>query len=202
MCRRILCWLTGLSVVLSCAVLQSETVPRRDVQDVWNEEYQELAGQIGRLKNWNGVPRERLRAEALDPQALTLPDDKDPLDIVVRRTGALLQHFENGGAACGASLLTKFSTRLKQLTASADSTSDAESAQDALLRGVPIAARDRDGESAARLRSHRLSCSSSPETAGLSNRPGPVFRDTAKAEGRSSFATSSHRPQSRNRWPA
>lgn len=125
MCRRVLCWLMVLSVVLSCSVSLAETVPRRDIEDVWNEEYQELAGQIGRLKDWNGVPRERLRAEALDQQALTWPDDKHPLDIVVRRTGALLQHFEEEGRVA-ASLLAKFSTRLKQLAASAESTSDAE----------------------------------------------------------------------------
>ena len=116
--------LTVLSVVFSCSALQAETVPRRSVQDVWNEEYQELVGQIGRLQNWSGVPRERLRAEALDPQALTLPDDKDPLDVVVRRTGALLQHFEKE-AGLAPSLLAKFSTRLKQLASSTESTSDA-----------------------------------------------------------------------------
>ena len=120
--RRAVCWVVVLSVVASRAALQAETVPRRDVQDVWNEEYQELAGQIERLKNWNGVPRERLRAEALDRQALAWPEDKDPLDIVVRRTGALLQLFGKEGQLADA-LLAKFSARLRQLAASAESTS-------------------------------------------------------------------------------
>jgi len=113
------------SVVLSCFASRAETVSRRDVQDVWNEEYQELAEQIERLKNWDGVPRERLRAEALDPQALILPDDKDPLAIVIRRTGALLQHFEKE-ERLAAPLIAEFSTRFKQLAASAASTPNAE----------------------------------------------------------------------------
>ncbi len=40
----------------------------------------------------NGIP-DRLHAEALNPQALILPDDKDPLDVLLRRTSALLDHL-------------------------------------------------------------------------------------------------------------
>ncbi len=123
--QRNLCWAMVLSVVLSGSALQAETVPRLEVQDVWNGEYQELVGQIERLKNWRGVPRDRLLAETLDPQALTLPDDKDPLDIVVRRTGALLQHFEKEGRMADA-LLAKFATQFNRLAASEKTTSDAE----------------------------------------------------------------------------
>ena len=125
MCRKVLRWAMVLSVTLSCWASQAETVPHRDVQDVCGEEYQELAGQIGRLKNWNGIPRKRLRAEALDRQALIWPEDKDPLDIVIRRTDALLQHFEKEGRIA-ASSLAEFETQLNQLAASAKSTSDAE----------------------------------------------------------------------------
>jgi len=107
-------------MTLLCSVSQAETLQRND--QVWNEEYNELANQIARLKNWNGVPRDRLRAEALDQQALTQPEDKDPLDIVLRRTGALLQYFNSEGRV-STSLLSEFETRLKELSAAAKSTS-------------------------------------------------------------------------------
>ena len=125
MCRRLLRCGVVLSISLFCWASPAETVPRRDVSDVWNEEYQELAAQIGRLKNWSGVPRERLRAEALDPQALIWPDDKDPLSIVIRRTGALLEYSQKEGRLA-ASLLGELEAELAQLSASAESTSDAE----------------------------------------------------------------------------
>jgi len=115
---------------------------------VWNHEYQELASQIARLKRWRGVPRARLEAEALDPQALirysktsppstpgeakaldrqalTRPGDRDPLDVVLRRTNALLQYFKKGGRVA-TSVLSAFESQLKGLSASAKSTSDGD----------------------------------------------------------------------------
>jgi len=101
-----------------------ETPDMRNVAvRVWNEEYKELAGQITRLKNWNGVPRDRLHEEALDEQSLTLPEDKDPLDIVLRRTTALLQHFKQG-RRLESSLLLGYETRLNGLSTSAKSTTN------------------------------------------------------------------------------
>ena len=47
-----------LSILLFCWVLSAETVPRSDVRDAWNEEYEELAGHIERLKNWDDLFRE------------------------------------------------------------------------------------------------------------------------------------------------
>ena len=129
MSRRLLCWSVVLSMVLSvalsCSVSRAEPLPQRKLPDVWNDEYQELASQIGRLKNWGGIPRDRVRAEALDPQALTLSDDKDPLDIVLRRTGTLLQHFEKDGQLAAA-LLTQFATQLKELATAAKSAPEAQ----------------------------------------------------------------------------
>ena len=40
---------------------------------------------------------ERLKVEALDTEALIPPEDKDPLDTVLRRTDALLQYFRRRG---------------------------------------------------------------------------------------------------------
>ena len=78
---------------------------------------------LGKATNervWNGeryVPTERSAAEEIakqvyHPAALVLPDDRDPADIVVRRTAALWGDL-NGGAA--ASKLAAFAAPLAQL---------------------------------------------------------------------------------------
>ena len=112
-----------LSMMPLRSVSRAET-PQRNLE-VWDEEYRELAGQIQRLKDWKGVSRDRLRTEALDQQALTLPDDKDPLDIVLRRTAALLRHFKKEGRLAS-SLLSGFETQLVELSGSAGSTSNGD----------------------------------------------------------------------------
>jgi hypothetical protein len=129
MCQRLSGSVIVLSVMFFVTVVQADTA-RLETPDVgavvgrvWNEEYSELAGQIARLKNWNGVPRDRLREEALDEQALTLSEDKDPLDIVLRRTTALLQHFREKGRL-DSSWLGGFETQLNELSTSAESTSN------------------------------------------------------------------------------
>ena len=120
-----------LSIVLCGSAARAETVRleeqdvRRLVQAAWNEEYQELVNQIERLKSWNGVSRDRLQAETLDRQALTLPDDQHPLDIVLRRTNALLRDFKREGRL-SSSLLSGFETQLNKLSASAKSTSNGD----------------------------------------------------------------------------
>ena len=58
----------------------------------WNQEWEELTGQISK-----GVTGGRFKAEALDSQALILEGDRDPLDIVLRRTNALIQHLQRDG---------------------------------------------------------------------------------------------------------
>jgi len=114
-----------LSISFCCSAARAETVPRKTVQDVWNEEFAELAGQIERLKNYNGVPRERLEAEALDQQALISPDDADPLDVVVRRTAALLAYYKTWDEF-DAALLDGFGAQLDQLAKSETSTTEAD----------------------------------------------------------------------------
>ena len=123
-------------IALSLCALCSPAAAQKTVEQVWNEEYQELAHQIDRiehpgLKNptgkgamakvpsawkytaggddvtpesllhqfeqWNRSSRERLREEALDPQSLILPADKDPLDVALRRTHALLAYHKSRG---------------------------------------------------------------------------------------------------------
>ncbi|MDP6636856.1 MAG: hypothetical protein QGG42_18305 [Phycisphaerae bacterium] len=55
----------------------------------WDYEWKELTAQISK-----GATSGRFKAEALDAQALILSGDKDPLDIVLRRTKALIDHFK------------------------------------------------------------------------------------------------------------
>jgi hypothetical protein len=126
-----------LLAVVSIAGLCGQTARAADPltpQAAWGKEYGELAGHIARLKKWRGIPRDRLAKETLDAQALTLPEDKDPLDIVLRRTGALLQHYTKKKLLAPAKL-TKFAKELSKLSASAKSASGAE-ARKALF--VPV----------------------------------------------------------------
>lgn len=68
------------------------------VEQTWASEYDEIAGQIGRLKTMDRAFRARLEAEALDRQALVMPEDRDPVDVVLRRTKALIDyHAKRGG---------------------------------------------------------------------------------------------------------
>ena len=103
------------------------------VRRVWNQEYQELGEQIARLKNWKWVSRDRLGTEALDQQALVMPEDRDPVDIVLRRTSALLGHFKKR-EQLSPSLLSRFETQLNELAARAESTPDDETRKTLFIR--------------------------------------------------------------------
>jgi hypothetical protein len=52
------------------------------------DEFSVLVGEIAASKNWDGP---RLEREALRQEALILPEDRTPCDVVFRRTGALLE---------------------------------------------------------------------------------------------------------------
>ena len=56
--RRVFGWGLVLAISLFCVALRAETGPGVDVREAWEAEYRELAGQIERLKNWDGAPRE------------------------------------------------------------------------------------------------------------------------------------------------
>ena len=79
----------ALAAVALCAL---PALAELSVEQTWNGEYDEIAGQIGRLRTMDRAFRARLEAEALDRQALIMPGDKDPLDVVLRRTGALIAY--------------------------------------------------------------------------------------------------------------
>jgi hypothetical protein len=78
-------WL--VAVVSAYCVEAVDLVPQQ--KRAWDFEYGELTGQIERLKQRQGVSRDRLKVETLDEQALILPDDQDPVDVVIRRSDCL-----------------------------------------------------------------------------------------------------------------
>jgi hypothetical protein len=85
----------AIAVVLSMAgPLHAE----KSLRAVRDEEFAELADGIVRLRGADPARRARLRAEALDQQALVSPEDRDPLDVVLRRTRALLARLVETGA--------------------------------------------------------------------------------------------------------
>jgi hypothetical protein len=67
------------------------------VEQAREREYREMEGQIQRCKGAAEAWRHRLASEALDRQALILPGDRDPLDVVLRRTAALVDYFGQRG---------------------------------------------------------------------------------------------------------
>jgi hypothetical protein len=103
-----------LVVSIACAAAEPEGVP---------DEFRELARQINASKTWN---LERLRAETLRQDALIMPSDRTPVDIVWRRTRALAEHLRAAfavanleselralrGGACGKSPAQKSTTIL------------------------------------------------------------------------------------------
>ncbi len=103
------------------AVLALPVSAEVSVDQTWNAEHGELLGQIRRLKKPNKNFRNRLKAEALDQQALVLPSDKDPLDVVLRRTAALVRYFK-GRKMLSSSALSGFEGKLGKLSAAAQST--------------------------------------------------------------------------------
>ena len=73
------------------------TADGKPFQQVRDEEFRELADQIQRAKGVRADWRQRLAEEALDRQAIIRPEDRDPLDVVLRRTAALLDHCKQRG---------------------------------------------------------------------------------------------------------
>lgn len=108
--------------ILCLMVFALPTMAAMTVEQTWNAEYAELTGQIDRLKKSKTDWRNRLKAEALDQQALVRGSDSDPLDVVLRRTTALMEYFKDR-KALSPSALGRFETRLSKLSAAAQSAS-------------------------------------------------------------------------------
>jgi len=92
------------------------------LEQTWNAEHTELLAQLDRLKKSNKAWRGRLDAEALDRQALILPEDIDPLDVVLRRTTALVDYFKDHDRL-SSSAIAEFQTKLDKLFVRAEAAS-------------------------------------------------------------------------------
>ncbi|NQT16587.1 MAG: hypothetical protein HQ582_27760, partial [Planctomycetes bacterium] len=119
------------------AILVFPLLAETPIERTWNEEHAELLEQIGRMKESDAKWRDRLAAEALDPQALILPTDKDPLDVVLRRTGALVQHFKSR-KMLSESVLSGFETQWHELSTAAQSTSGADARRNLYIQACRL----------------------------------------------------------------
>lgn len=122
----------GLAVIgLACFLAPAWAQPT--VEQDWQAEQVELARQIQRRRaappNW----RERLAAETLDPQALILPEDRDPLGVVLRRTETLL-HYAAQHAWLPAEQLAECAAQLERLKSAAQDANLAKARNDLFLQ--------------------------------------------------------------------
>ncbi|MCY3018026.1 MAG: hypothetical protein NTW87_03210 [Planctomycetota bacterium] len=106
--------------VLALPGLVPSVLAQVSVEQSWDQEYRELAGQLDRLRSSPRALRDRLKAEALDPQALVQSTDVDPLDVVLRRTQALIHYYRRQGVVLSSSL-GDYERRLNQLSAASAS---------------------------------------------------------------------------------
>ncbi len=113
---RVLCIAMLAAVVLYASL--SSAFAQKSIEQTWNAEHDEISGQLKRAKSADKKWRDRLHDEALDPQALILPEDQDPLDVVLRRTGALVGYYKSHNMLPG-ERLAGFETKLKKLSAAA-----------------------------------------------------------------------------------
>lgn len=94
------------------------------VSQAVDKEWSELSGQITKVNNWTGPDYNRVKAEALDTQALVFKTDQDPLVIVHRRTGKLLSYFK-AQEEISSTVLNDFQTRYNALSTSVANTTNA-----------------------------------------------------------------------------
>ena len=117
-----LAWVAIWAAVWAVAV--SPASGELSVQQVWDAEHAELLGQINRRSKAKQSWRDRLAAEALDGEALVLPADTDPLDVVLRRTATLVGYFKTR-KILPAFALSGFEARLGKLSAAAQTAQEA-----------------------------------------------------------------------------
>jgi len=129
--------LIGSLVVSLLFAFSSPCTGQSTVEQAWNTEYTEISAQIENRKTWNNKYRQRLDTEALDREALILPGDNDPLDVVIRRTGALF-HFLNEKKFCTPETLNEFRPGLNRLLELAKSASDPASRKKLFLEACAL----------------------------------------------------------------
>ena len=112
------------------------------------------------VRSTGGSNRRRSGAIVCEPKRWTrrrviLAEDRDPLDVVLRRTKALLQYFQQHGQLSPAEL-SEFERRWSELQCRRGIRLAGRRPPRAFHAGVRAASRYRPGESAARLRADRL----------------------------------------------
>ena len=83
-------WVVGLAAGGICA--GAGRAARLDLAAAYGAQYERLAGQMA-VARANRDGQRRVLAEALRREAAIWPSDRDPLDIVLRRTKALVGHL-------------------------------------------------------------------------------------------------------------
>ena len=122
MCNRnpVRCLLIFTPCAISVFLLQANVFAEITIEQTWSNEWKEVVSQIDRLKTSDKAFRARLAIEALDAQALIQQQDADPLDVVLRRTDALIQYFKEKNM-CSSSVSAGFRAHLDILKDAAKS---------------------------------------------------------------------------------
>lgn len=120
---------TALLALTITALFVSPVSAKLHLEQTWNAEYAELQGQINRLKKSDKNWRSRLASETLDAQSLVLPTDTDPLDVVLRRTAALIGYYKNHNSISPSAIST-LESKLTKLSKAAQSTSQPKNRKD------------------------------------------------------------------------
>ena len=82
-------------LAVSTSLLNADITDK--VHESWENEYLHLEFQLDRYSKLKDGYHNRLVNETYDPQAYLLPEDSDPLDIVIRRTEALIADLSSKG---------------------------------------------------------------------------------------------------------
>jgi len=94
-----------------------------DLRAEWKSQFNQLAGE---LKSRGSAQAQLAASQAYDPSATILADDRDPLDVVLRRTAALLADL--GPAGQGRAALDEAGRQLEALRTRAASVAPADAA--------------------------------------------------------------------------
>ncbi len=124
--RRLLAFLLASCVLTADRVpavadeaVQLSTQSTAAVQADWNQQYNQLATDIA-----NRAHFDRVAAEAYRRESLIIAGDRDPLDVILRRTAALLADLRKAGNLANLDTLAR---RLADLTAASANVSPVQS---------------------------------------------------------------------------
>ena len=181
--RRIVFFHSPIIAGILAVGVAATALAQKPLDLVRDEEYRELAGQIERRKAAPAAWRERLAAESLDRQALILPGDRDPLDVVLRRTAALVEYCQQrrwlSAPAAGGASTRSWPDSVRRERRHRPTTPGGT----LFIRVCELRRQRRLGQSAAWTSTRSSACWSSRARRGSSSRRGPSGRDTAAGGG-------------------